>query len=393
MTSIVFRNPGEIDPRSITTFGISSKENASAIGFFGTGLKYAIAILLREGCDIALYSGKKRYKFTAKAQQVRVDSFDIVHMNGRPQSFTTELGKTWQLWQALRELYCNCTDEHGTITEEEGRPAPREGETTVVASGQKFLEVWADRSEIFLDREPLERHASVEIYGGQSKYVYYRGVRAYELQHASLFTYNILRKIDLTEDRTIKYNFEINGAILSGLVESDNDKILRDVLTAPRGTYEWSLDYSGRVPEKSFLDIVQELASSFSSLLSRSALDACRIWIMDQLHEKESAPLNPVDQKRLDKAADFCVRIGYDVREYPIVVSDHLGSSVLGKALDGKIYVSRRVFMMGTKMLAGTLMEEYIHLKHSLSDETRELQNFLVDAVITLGEQVTGEPL
>lgn len=44
---IIFRNKGVIDPKSITTFGVSSKENPGAIGFFGTGLKYAIAILLR----------------------------------------------------------------------------------------------------------------------------------------------------------------------------------------------------------------------------------------------------------------------------------------------------------------------------------------------------------
>lgn len=46
---IIFRNAGTIDPKSITTFGVSSKENPGAIGFFGTGLKYALAILLRHG--------------------------------------------------------------------------------------------------------------------------------------------------------------------------------------------------------------------------------------------------------------------------------------------------------------------------------------------------------
>ena len=46
---IVFENPGEIDIRSISTFGVSVKEGDNPIGFFGTGLKYAIVVLLRTG--------------------------------------------------------------------------------------------------------------------------------------------------------------------------------------------------------------------------------------------------------------------------------------------------------------------------------------------------------
>jgi hypothetical protein len=46
---VVFENPGEIDAAAIRTFGVSVKEGENPIGFFGTGLKYAIAILLRTG--------------------------------------------------------------------------------------------------------------------------------------------------------------------------------------------------------------------------------------------------------------------------------------------------------------------------------------------------------
>lgn len=52
--AVIFENPGEIDPRMISTFGVNVKENDSAIGFFGTGLKYAIAILLRNHHRISI---------------------------------------------------------------------------------------------------------------------------------------------------------------------------------------------------------------------------------------------------------------------------------------------------------------------------------------------------
>lgn len=40
---LTFHNPGELDPRLITTFGVSIKESTNPIGYFGTGLKYALA--------------------------------------------------------------------------------------------------------------------------------------------------------------------------------------------------------------------------------------------------------------------------------------------------------------------------------------------------------------
>ena len=57
--TIIFENPGEIDPVAIITFGINVKESDHPIGFFGTGLKYALAILLREGQPITIQSGER----------------------------------------------------------------------------------------------------------------------------------------------------------------------------------------------------------------------------------------------------------------------------------------------------------------------------------------------
>ena len=120
---ITFKNKGAIDVRAITTFGISSKENDNAIGYFGTGLKYAIAVMLREGVNFSIVTGGKQYEFETRAETVRVDEFNFCFMRAggtgkfEQLPFTTELGKNWELWQAFRELYCNCTDENGEISD------------------------------------------------------------------------------------------------------------------------------------------------------------------------------------------------------------------------------------------------------------------------------------
>lgn len=59
--TIIFHNPGELDIRAVTTFGLSVKKSDNPIGQFGTGLKYAIAVALRHGCDVEICAGRERY--------------------------------------------------------------------------------------------------------------------------------------------------------------------------------------------------------------------------------------------------------------------------------------------------------------------------------------------
>lgn len=393
---IVFRNPGSIDLRSITTFGVSSKEKRGAIGFFGTGLKYAIAILLREGCGVTIITGGQRLEFATEKQQVRVDQFEFVTMNGQPLGFTTELGKTWELWAAFRELWCNCADEGGEALEADHWPDlrdPGEDETLVVVTGEAFRDVWAQRSDIILSQQPLYKHEGVHVVAAASEHAFYRGVRAMKLSNPSLFTYNIQRHVDLTEDRTIKYPWDVNNVVVRGLMECSDPRIIERAVLARKGSYENTLDFSGVVPSGEFMNVVKRHMERHTIGLSPSAAESCRIWLMGQLIDEDKAELSEVDKARLARAIQFCERIGFPVQQFPIRAVDFLGEGVLGKAYEQQILVSRRVFMMGTKMLAGTLIEEFIHLTHRCHDETRDMQNILMDTICSLGEQITGEPL
>jgi hypothetical protein len=43
--------------------------------------------------------------------------------------------------------------------------------------------------------------------------------------------------------------------------------------------------------------------------------------------------------------------------------------------------------------VASTLIEEFLHLRHGWKDMSRELQTFLFDKLVSLGEELNGEPL
>jgi hypothetical protein len=391
---IVFRNKGSIDPRSITTFGVSSKESDSAIGYFGTGLKYAIAILLREGCSIDIFTGGQHLKFGTSEQRVRVDDFTFVTMNDEPLSFTTELGKNWQTWQAIRELWCNCLDEQGeAFSSEYFDDAPSEDETVILVSGRAAAEAWSMRDTIMIGGTPIYQTEHVDIYQGRSNHVYYKGVRVYDLPNPSMYTYNLKSHVELTEDRTMKHVVLAGWYAAKGIATLSDRGFLERTLTASKEWFEHRLDFGSVTASDDFTGIVKHMARLQTPGLNQSATNCARFDSNELLDDLPRMAISQVDNLRLKKAINFANSIGFAVDEYEIVVIEHLGEGVLGRAANDKIYLSKIVFMQGTKMVAGTLIEEFIHLRHKLHDETRSMQNFLFDSLVSLGEQLTGEPL
>lgn len=391
---IVFRNKGAIDPRSITTFGVSSKESDSAIGYFGTGLKYAIAILLREGCKIDIFTGGEHLSFGTLEQRVQVDDFTFITMNDQPLSFTTELGKNWEPWQAIRELWCNCLDEKGeAFSADYFDDMPSADETLILVSGRAAVDAWALRDTMMISSAPIFSTEQVDIHPGQSDHIYYKGVRVLDLSRPSHFTYNLKCNVELTEDRTMKHAVLAGWYVAKGIAKIGDRSFLHRVLTAGQEWFEHRLDFDSAVACDDFSGIVQQMARQQTSGLNQTATRCARFDSNELLDDMPRMELNKVDAARLVKAVAFAKSIGFAVDEYEIVAIENLGECVLGRAANNKIYLSKTVFMQGTKMVAGTLIEEFIHLRHGHLDETRGMQNFLFDSLVSLGEQIHGEPL
>lgn len=399
MSTIQFRNPGVIDVRSITTFGVSVKEGDNPIGFFGTGLKYAIAVLLRTGHAVSVYAGPHCFSFGVRSDHVRGKQFDFVTMAvdaGEPLQlgFTTELGKQWEVWMAYRELACNCIDEKGTIEEVSGGITVDGLGTTVAVTGDAFAEVYHSRTRFILEDEPAYVLGTVEIRERAGSEFYYRGVRVHRWAQHGLFTYSSRAQHALTEDRTLKSDFSARQEIAQAFLRSTNTRLLERVLTADKHSFEGTLDFDWILePSEEFIRTVGEAVSMGVSDLNPSAV---KMW--RRVTKKEVTPrevtLTAVQLQQLNRALDFCGRIGFPVRgTYPIKIAESLGDGTLGLAYEGTIFIAERVFHQGTKQLAATLIEEYLHLRHHLEDESRELQTYLFDRVVSLGEELVGAPL
>ena len=247
---IVFENTGEIDPRLIMLIGVNVKESESAIGFFGTGLKYAVACMARWDEDLTIQSGTAEFTFGVETTNIRGREFGILTMRSRYDAaqlgFTTELGKQWEPWMVYRELWCNAHDEpESRVYYAETPPPAKEGVTRVIVAGEKIEAAHATRDEFILDRarKPLHSVPGLEIYEGPGARIFYRGIAVQTPTKPALYTYNITERIWLTEDRTAG-SWTTDPIIARGLTKIEARDVIDATLTAPEERLESRLDYS-----------------------------------------------------------------------------------------------------------------------------------------------------
>lgn len=386
---IYFTTPTEFDPQAFT-FGLSVKENDNPIGFFGTGLKYAIAILLRTGHTIDIVSTSSEghissYTLSAKQSHFRGQEFNMIYCNDQPLNFTTELGKNWEIWMAYRELVSNTKDEGGTISLKDS-PATFPS-TTIIVTGEKILEAFENHSSIFLDSHPLCTTSEIEVHKNNgTPFYYYRGIRVGTNVFPAQFTYNIIKKETLTEDRTLSIS---DYYLADRISQLDDKEMLEAILTSPTQTLEGRLQFSNYPkPPQEFIETALSLRDN--ARLNGSALSVAEHFTPEDEIQQERQPTD-LEKRKLIQALSFLSKLDYHVTEQIIICK--LRPHIIAQAKDGKIFLTTSAFDMGIKQLTMTILEEHLHLTTGFGDETRELQNKLFEIIITLGEKLTNEPL
>lgn len=390
--AIVFQNAGLIDMGAVTTMGVSVKADG-AIGYFGTGLKFAIATILRRKSRITIYRGQEEFVFDVAPMKVRGESFDQITMNGEPLGFTTQLGRDWEPWMAFRELASNCRDEGGTYFM--GRADLVGNMTTIVVCGDTMAAVWPDRQKIMLESRPIRTAESVEVHEGESAHVYYRGVRIFDAPRPLAFTYNILSSIDLTEDRTAKYWWQVEAAIERCIGALEDRALLRRMLTCGERYGEHHMDTPRfGAPKEAYREVARELALGAANERNANpkAVAYARKAALEDMREGDGAELTSTQAKMLARAKAMLEGGGFKISGFPVIVCDTLGPNIHGMAKDGRIFMSLLPFQKGTREVAATLLEEFAHLKSGEGDCTRGFQNWLFDQLLVQAENVAGEP-
>lgn len=338
---IYFRNPGTIDIRAIKTFGLSSKDGQSKIGRFGTGLKYASAVIVRNGGKMTIDSDGQTYIIASRADEFRGQEIENLTMNGDDLPFTASLGRDWEPWMAFRELYSNALDEGGDVERSDARIEAGEGETLIGVDLNAFEAIFFSMEEHFIGRDetPIYAGPDMEVYKGRSAFVFYRGIAVQKLAEPAAFRYNLLGQLDLTEDRTAKYDFIVKSKIASALSRCTDENICRGA-TDSRNSYEASLDFSTAKPSDVFLGA----AITMGATCNPTAMAAVRAQLPSDTTEATVASKASPGGECLLEALALLRALKADLSKCVFVLAEGMNFYGDYDAQDERVFLNQAIF-------------------------------------------------
>jgi hypothetical protein len=402
-----FVSNGEIELAALSLIGASDKRDAEdKLGFFGSGAKHALAVLLREGLDIQLWSGVHPIGITTERVDFRGKSFEAIVVEGHRTSMTTEMGPQWTVQDAVREVYTNAFDEGLRIFYRTSNPGERaEPGCTVFAIeiNDDIALMLAGWDSYFKSPGNMEftiiptRETAGRATG------FRRGIRVCDLPGA-LFSYN-LPDVKIDEQRKAS-QFDFGLIALRKLVQHGEPKHFHTLLTH-QDAMEWkywfftdlspdhnlgkflldNYDFvttekkSDRVPHDKRALIVKDPSNEYKFARVLPTLDK---WLKE--HRSSVCPLPDDMVPLIESGRAFLRRLGFEA-EFPILFDpDSIIENVLAYAEDGQVILTSLVFTIPIRELNKTLIEEAIHIEHGHNDFSREFQEASLELIMRATE-------
>lgn len=416
---LLVENKGEIDVNALILMGGSTKRGSeSAIGYFGSGNKYSLALLIKREICFKIYSGLQELVVATKPVKFRDKAFDQILINGQDTSLTTDMGPQWDSWMAVREFVSNSIDEgeHNIVSCTEDINA-KEGYTRIyVEHCPQIVEVIQNWDKYFaFDRiDTLVEIADTgKVFPNNtdkhSLLLYRKGIQCYwQEKTRTLFSYD-LSKFVINESRVISDVYDSKRAVCTFLVNYATTevakKILKHAFVEESGEY-WEggmyWNYYGNHKLNScwreaigdhvivnndvsgnYMDIVNahknyRVSKEMARVIKNSFPDV-PVYGIGEDDEEDSwreCEVTPKIEYMLKRTTEFCTECHYPIK-YDIQVVKFDKPETLGKAANKKILLSDRLFDMGMKELVMTVMEEQEHIVTGHCDETRAFQDHL----------------
>lgn len=248
MKYLRIKNSGVLDVRLVSLMGGSTKSKKSyKIGQFGTGLKYVIAYMFRNGLKFELFCGENRVDMKTVDETIGDETFSIVYIDGQRTSITTNMGvDDWKPWMIIRELYSNALDEGGELYEVTENVSGSEGETNFyIEMSPEIMAVYNNWSKYFIvGNEPMFENEEFAIHpSGQTLKIYKQGILIHESEEQkSLFNYDI-KNAQINELR--QYRGVLSADVYRCLCNLDKKSITYFLENCKEGEhFESDMDYS-----------------------------------------------------------------------------------------------------------------------------------------------------
>lgn len=417
-----FINKGEVPVNAFKLLGASSKRgDDSKIGYFGSGLKYAIAVLLRQGVDFKVYSGLKEVKIGTRTTDFLNQKIQVITINGEKTSITLDAGIDWEGWFAIRELYSNALDEGGNIETEAIKPEAGFTKIYIDSSGNRLGDVFRNWQKYFTNKRPSVYEDNVygrilpKISGDQNFVVFRKGIRAYDRTYPSIYDYD-LAFLDINESRIAKHTWQVWENCSRLLAKSSLEVIESFVNLSSIQDFqeytEWQDEFwswgTSRFSE-AWLEAIADrelIPSRFAGhFLVNNKIPSHQLVLPDRLIEKlrDFFGIARVKLAGEDKSYFVCAdqsgvkdvevslkriaMLGYNYRGSTPTIVAFKDFDCRGSLDDNGILISEKLIGGSEDKLDSVVLEEIIHYGLGYDDLSRPMQNWLFDEVIRLGKE------
>jgi hypothetical protein len=441
---ILIQNDGEIETNSFELIGASTKRDEKGkIGFFGSGLKYSIAYMMRKGIGFKIFSGLTELLFTTLPEQLKDKTFDRICINGKPTSYTVTMGPTWKEdWFVLREIYCNALDEGScTMVKDICQAVPSEGKTRI------FIELTEDLNKVIKDwdayfadeRTPLFVTSpiytcyigsdddsvvdqKVSVFAKTNGTLYRRGIRVHANDQL-LFDYG-MDHISINEDRTAKHPSAVGYAVVGIFATFQNEEYIKSVLRCAqddRPASEYGYLKTSSVHDvisdkwedfsKRYLLVVEERSGKYHTQIHESKKEVFLIPTIFARVLKARCPgihilgmgsiIGKTGFSEVEETAKMKFLLSEVLRSlkgmryevpFDITVVDFDDDKVMGRAdmENKKIFIAATTFDAGRREIAMTIMEECEHIRSKYPDETRAFETHIFSQWLKSMEEANG---
>lgn len=232
---LIITNPGLVDAMAFHLIGASSKRNDDkTIGFFGSGLKYAIAGLMRKRIPFQVWRGTEVLDITTDKVVMRGQEYERIIIDGVPTSFTLDMGPKWETWMFIRELYANAIDEGGEMAvTDDYMQFIKDGHTTIVLPDvTPELQRVIDEQEMLFcrGRDVIYENEEIKVYDDVGDGGFYvKGIMVH--RGPAGFGYELKRTpYDLNEERQVRSGFGSGCNTTSAIFSIDDPKVVRRIV-------------------------------------------------------------------------------------------------------------------------------------------------------------------
>lgn len=272
----------------------------------------------------------------------------------------------------------------------------------IVVDWDRADEVWAERDSIFCEARPeLLATPEVQVLEGRSEYLFYRGIRAYKLQHPSVVTYNILSKQTLTEDRTIAFFHYPMGEVRKLWLECENKELLLRVLAPEGECFERTINYTEthRDASREFLDTVLDIRMS-AELKSRLVESAHQVLSRHLRSTKTSGVGWASSRFMQDEFSSAMEAIGEIFGDDQLRLNDDLplvlveDDEIEGETMleGGRIYVARALLRQGRREIVAAILPLILQVRLGEAVYTRDVAEMFVPILMQGHPDLRREP-